>query len=265
MWKRGETRIIVVPLGTLVKDPDTDEVLIEVLEERDYLFLKGGRGGRGNASFKTSLNRAPQHHQPGEEGTERWVRLELKLLADVGLVGFPNAGKSTLISSVSKAQPKIADYPFTTLVPHLGVVKMNDFRSFVIADIPGIIERAHEGLGLGHQFLRHIERTSVLVIVLDVSGFAEHPPFEEYKILLQELDLFSDELLKKPRVVVLNKIDAVSDHAELVKLEKKLQKKGETVFCVSAVARQGLVPLLKMLVDLVEKHRQNFNAVAPQE
>ena len=176
--RNGKDLRIPVPLGTVAKLDETGEVLQEVIEKKDYLVFTGGRGGRGNARFKTATNRTPDYHQPGEPGTECWVRLDLKLMADVGLVGFPNAGKSTLISRVSHARPKIADYPFTTLVPQLGVVKPESSDPFVIADIPGIIEGAHDGRGLGDRFLRHIERTASLLLLLDVSGFSENPPEE---------------------------------------------------------------------------------------
>lgn len=263
--RSGADLFIPVPLGTLIKAEDTQEPLLEVLEPRPYLFLEGGRGGRGNASFKTSRNRAPDYHQPGEAGVEMWVRLELKLMADVGLVGFPNAGKSTLISAVSKATPKIADYPFTTLVPQLGVVKHEDFDPFVIADIPGIIEGAHEGRGLGDRFLRHIERTAILLVLLDASGFSENPPLEEYRMLLKELELYSPPLLDKPRAVALTKLDSVTAESELEEVREELEEQGEAVFAVSAVARSGLGSLLRFLAQAVQQEREaRQNAPEPE-
>ncbi len=261
--RSGHHRFISVPLGTVIKDIETEEILMEVVEEKEYLFLKGGRGGKGNSKFRTSTNRAPEFHQPGEDGIEMWVRLELKLMADVGLVGFPNAGKSTLISSISHAHPKVADYPFTTLVPNLGVVKRSDFDSFVVADIPGIIEGAHDGIGLGDRFLKHIERTAILVFLLDVSGFAEHPPFEEFQILLKELKLFSEALIKKPRMVALNKMDAISDTAEVQEIKYKLEQAGETVFLISGISGTNIEPLLKELADVVKKVRIQRNQIHP--
>ncbi|MGK5093631.1 GTPase ObgE [Deltaproteobacteria bacterium TL4] len=262
--KNGEDVLISVPLGTVITDVDTGEALLEILDNEAYVFLKGGIGGRGNARFKTSTNRAPEYHQPGLPGVEMWVRLELKLMADVGLVGFPNAGKSTLISAISHAHPKIADYPFTTLVPQLGVVKMDQFEAFVVADIPGLIEGAHEGVGLGDRFLKHIERTATLLILLDVSGFAEHPPWEEYKILKHELSKFSPTMMEKSHVVVLNKLDAVSDRSEVLQLKSQLAEAGETVFEISAVTRQGLDELLPFLSKMVKIARQKRAEVDSQ-
>ena len=175
------------------------------------LVAQGGRGGLGNAHFTTSTNRAPRKHQPGEPGEERYLRLQLKLLADVGLVGFPNAGKSTLIARISAARPKIADYPFTTLTPNLGVVTLSDERSFVVADVPGLIEGAHTGHGLGHQFLRHVERTKVLIHLVDVSGASGRDPVEDFDTLQRELGLYAAALLEKPMLVAANKIDALDD------------------------------------------------------
>jgi len=263
--KNGEDCIIPVPLGTVVKNLETQEVLLEVLEQKNYLFLQGGHGGKGNTRFKTSTNRAPEYHQEGEQGEEFWIQLELKLMADVGLVGFPNAGKSTLIRAVSHAKPKVADYPFTTLVPQLGVVKTNDFDPFVIADIPGIIEGAHEGVGLGHQFLRHIERTAILLILLDISGFAEHEPWEEYQILLHELQSFAPHLLDKPRTVVLNKIDTVSDTQEVQELEEKLKEVGETTFMISAVTQEGISNVLQHLVIMIHQAKQKLIAETKEQ
>ena len=254
--RKGKDLHIRVPLGTVVKTIETGEIFLEIVEEKDYLLFAGGRGGRGNARFKTSTNRSPEYHQSGEQGHECWVRLDLKLMADVGLVGFPNAGKSTLISSVSQARPKIANYPFTTLVPQLGVVKINNIDSFVIADIPGIISGAHDGRGLGDKFLRHIERTTSLLLLLDVSGFSENPPQQVYQTLIEELELFSSKLLEKSRAVALTKLDSVSDFEPLDKLQQHLEDSGETVFRVSSVSGEGIQELLRYLGSVVQKERQ---------
>src|SRR5689334_19191725 len=209
---------LAVPIGTLVyeKSRQADEppqLLADLAHEGDrVLVARGGRGGMGNARFATSTNRAPRKVQPGERGEEKFLRLELKLLADVGLVGFPNAGKSTLISRTSAARPKIADYPFTTLTPNLGVVRLSDDRSFVVADVPGLIEGAHRGLGLGHQFLRHLERTKVLVHLVDVSSASGRSPVDDLDTVRRELELFQPALAAKPQLVAANKIDALGTH-----------------------------------------------------
>src|SRR3954469_11049402 len=211
----GEDLELAVPIGTLVyeKSESADEpprLLADLNEEgQRVLVAKGGHGGRGNARFASSTNRAPRRHEPGGEGEQKFLRLELKLLADVGLVGFPNAGKSTLIARISAARPKIADYPFTTLTPNLGVVRLSDDRSFAVADVPGLIEGAHRGLGLGHQFLRHLERTKVLVHVVDVSGAEGRDPVDDLETLRQELRLLQPALAAKPQIVAANKMDAV--------------------------------------------------------
>ena len=206
---------------------------------------RGGRGGLGNAHFATSTNRAPRKFQPGLPGEKRRLRLHLKLLADVGLVGFPNAGKSTLISRVSAARPKIADYPFTTLTPNLGVVSMSGDRSFVVADVPGLIEGAHEGHGLGDRFLKHLERTAVLVHVVDVSGLSGREPAEDLDVLRRELQLFDAGLAAKPQIVAANKMDAATDDAPIAALEARADALGLPFFRISAVAGTGLQPLLE--------------------
>jgi GTP-binding protein len=247
----GNDLDVPVPVGTLVfvHDPNVPGSahpfadLTEVGQR--VLVARGGRGGLGNAHFATSTNRAPRKHQPGEPGEERHLRLQLKLLADVGLVGFPNAGKSTLISRISAAKPKIADYPFTTLTPHLGVVTMSDERSFVVADVPGLIEGAHLGQGLGHQFLRHIERTKVLIHLVDVSGASGRDPVDDLDTIRRELAHYNAALLEKPHLVVANKIDALDDPARLLALETRAGELDLPFFKISAVTGAGLAPLLE--------------------
>jgi GTP-binding protein len=234
----GEDAFIEVPLGTVARDAETNEVLFEVTaHEEQKILIQGGRGGQGNDHFKSPTNRTPRYAQPGEPGEEGWFILELKLLADVGLVGFPNAGKSTLLSAVSAAKPKIADYPFTTLVPNLGIVKYRDERSFVMADIPGIIEGASEGKGLGHRFLRHIERNSMLMFMVPADS---KDIGEEYKILLNELERYNPELLDKQRLLVITKCDLLDEE-----LTEEIRKDLPSVayHFISAVANIGLVGL----------------------
>ena len=243
---------IPVPIGTLVfvKEPDNAEPrqLADLAEEgQRILVAKGGRGGRGNARFVSSTNRAPRRTEPGEQGEEKLLRLQLKLLADVGLVGFPNAGKSTLISRISAARPKIADYPFTTLAPNLGVVTLSDDRSFVVADVPGLIKGAHEGHGLGHQFLRHIERTKVLVHLVDVSGASGRDPIEDFDTILEELRAFSPKVAAKPQIVAANKIDVIDDAAQVKKLERHVRKQDLPFHRISGVTGEGLDALLEAL------------------
>jgi len=239
----GEDVILDVPLGTIAKDAETGEVHFEILEDGETRILtKGGRGGLGNHHFKSSTNQSPRYSQPGEEGLEEWKILELKVFADVGLVGFPNAGKSTLLSVVTAAKPKIGAYPFTTIVPNLGLVPYRGDRSFVIADIPGIIEHAHEGKGLGHRFLRHIERNATLLFMIpcDTDDIKK-----EYAILLNELKEFNSELLDKPRILAITKCDMIDEELkEMIKLE--LPENITTMF-ISSVANQGLVELKDVL------------------
>ena len=251
--RNGKNLYINVPLGTIIKDLETGEVFLEIISIKEYTLFAGGRGGKGNSRFKSSRKRAPQFHQKGESGIECWLQLDLKVMADVGLVGFPNSGKSTFISTISKARPKIADYPFTTLVPQLGVVETKNFNPIVIADIPGIIEGAHLGKGLGDRFLRHIERTKCLILMLDVSGFSEKPPIEEYSTLIKELELYSKKLANKTRLIALTKIDSVNDFEELENFQLFLESKKENVFCISSLSRKGISELINFLELLLKK------------
>jgi GTPase len=247
---------LAVPVGTLVyektADPSQPLVLLADLAQagQRVQVARGGRGGMGNARFATSTNRAPRKVQPGEAGEIKELRLELKLLADVGLVGFPNAGKSTLISRISAARPKIADYPFTTLTPNLGVVQLSGDRSFVVADVPGLIEGAHRGQGLGHQFLRHLERTKVLVHVVDVSGASGRDPVEDLETVRRELTLFQPEFAARPQLVAANKMDAVdmtNDASRVQDLERRASKLGLPFFRISAVTGAGVPQLLEAI------------------
>ncbi len=254
--KAADDIVLRVPLGTVVKDATTGEGLGEIVAEGDRIVLaQGGRGGQGNTHFKSSTNQAPRYAQPGEAGEEREVIFELKLLADVGLVGFPNAGKSTLVSSLSAAKPKIADYPFTTLEPNLGMVYLGDWRSFVIADIPGLIEGASEGRGLGHQFLKHVERNAVLLFCVAADS---EDPGARYQTLLDELGAFSPHLLAKPRVVALTKMDIVGPDLadEWVAEVAATFPEGVELMPVSAVAHIGLDRLKERLWTFVEAERE---------
>jgi len=238
----GKDVIVEVPLGTIAKDAETGEVLAEITEDQqEQILLQGGRGGLGNTHFKSSTNQTPRYAQPGEEGKEGWFVLELKILADVGLVGFPNAGKSTLLSVVSSAKPKIADYPFTTLVPNLGIVQYRDMQSFVMADIPGIIEGAHEGKGLGHRFLRHIERNAMLLFMVPCDSDDINT---EYKTLLSEIEKYNPELLDKKRVLAITKSDMLDD--ELMQEMKKDLPQIPYLF-ISSVAQKGIQELKDLI------------------
>lgn len=252
--KNGEDLIIKVPPGTIVKDAQTSEILADLVEPyQRFIVAKGGRGGRGNARFVSSVNQAPDFAEKGEPGEEKWILLELKLLADVGLIGFPNVGKSTLLSRITAAKPKIADYPFTTLSPNLGVVDMGpEGKSFVVADIPGLIEGAHEGLGLGHEFLRHIERTKLLVHVLDGSGF-EIDPIEGFYKINEELKNFSIKLIEKPQIVAVNKMDLEESRENFPKILERLSKEGYEVIPISGATGFGIKDLINRIVEYLEK------------
>jgi GTP-binding protein len=241
--RNGESIELPVPVGTIVYNRETGEQLFDFTEAgQKFVVARGGRGGRGNARFATATHQAPTEHEDGQPGDEIQLRLELKLLADVGLVGFPNAGKSTLISRFSAARPKIADYPFTTLEPHLGVVQAGE-RTFVMADIPGLIEGAHEGHGLGTRFLRHIERTRLLVHLVDVSDFSGRDPSHDFDVILEELSSFSPTLVEEPMIVVASKIDACQDLSRIAALRGKAERKNLPFFEISSVTGAGLEPL----------------------
>lgn len=251
----GEDFVLVVPEGTVLRNAE-GEIVVDMTGISEYTLLKGGRGGMGNEFFKNSVNQAPDYAQPGEEGQELEVKLELKLIADVGIIGFPNAGKSTLISRISAAKPKIADYPFTTLTPNLGVVKAGDYSSFVVADIPGLVKGAHAGVGLGIQFLKHIERTRLFIHLVDASGLSGRDPVEDYNDINNELKMYDENnadkegffpLATRAQFVVLNKIDALSEN-QLVKLKKQFKEiSGQEPFAVSAVTGVNIKELIQEL------------------
>lgn len=245
--KNGQDEILEVPLGTVAKDAETGEFICEITSDgEEIVLLQGGKGGLGNNHFKSSTNQAPRYAQPGESGKEEWKILELKVLADVGLVGFPNAGKSTLLSVVSAAKPEIANYPFTTLVPNLGIVAYRDHKSFVMADIPGIIEGAHKGKGLGHRFLRHIERNAVLLFMIPADA---DDILKEYQILLNELAQYNPDLLDKERLLAITKCDLLDD--ELMSELKDEFPKDIKVVCISSVSQQGLTELKDEIWKLI--------------
>ena len=248
--------IIHVPVGTVITDEATGETLADLTADgQSQVVARGGRGGRGNANFATSTNRIPTRTEPGTPGEERWLHLELKLLADVGLVGFPNAGKSTLIAAISAARPKIADYPFTTLTPNLGVVSWGEDRSFVVADIPGLIEGAHEGKGLGVQFLRHIERTSFLLHLVDISEWAAEDPVVSYEVMRKELAAYDPSLKSRPSAVVGTKLDIKGDEQRLDRLRTYCKRHRLRFFPISAVTREGLGALISFVGKQVDTLR----------
>lgn len=247
--RKGESCILNVPVGSIIKDVESGEVLADLVNEGDqFVAAKGGDGGRGNCHFATAHNRAPRISEKGWEGEERWLRIELKLLADIGLVGLPNAGKSTLLSRLSAANPKVADYPFTTLQPQLGVLQFEYHPPCIIADIPGLIEGAHEGAGLGHKFLRHIERTRILLHLVDGSAPGEEP-IHQYQVLENELRCFSEELVGRERLVLLNKVDLVEDEAHLAELFAWFKGQKVPVLAISAKEGDGLAALKETLAE----------------
>jgi len=254
--KDGEGHTVRVPVGTQVFDAESNELLFDFTEPgQRYLAAKGGKGGWGNAHFATPVKRAPKYHYNGRPGDERELQLELKLIADVALVGLPNAGKSTLISVISAAKPKIADYPFTTLEPNLGVVDMGDFNTFVVADIPGLIEGASTGAGLGDRFLRHIERTKLILHLVDVSSIHENDVVETYKTINRELKAYDEDLAMRPQIVVATKIDSLDDPDRLEQLRKAAKKDGREFFAISSATRNGVDALVAHLSDRLREMR----------
>jgi GTP-binding protein len=250
----GADLIVRVPVGTQIFDAATGDLLHDLSHDGDrWLAARGGRGGFGNAHFTTSTNRAPRYHQSGSKGEELDLQLELKLLADVGLVGFPNAGKSTFISTVSAARPKIADYPFTTLEPHLGVVDLGDFRTFVIADIPGLIEGAHTGAGLGDRFLRHIERTKLLLHLVDVSSVSGRDAVGDYETVNRELASYNQDLATRPQFVVATKIDALDEPERLESLKQRAEQDGKPFFAISSATGAGVRELVNAMATKLEE------------
>jgi GTP-binding protein len=250
--RNGKDLIIEMPPGTLVKDADTSEVLKDfTAADESYIAVQGGQGGQGNARFKTSTNRTPRYAQPGEDGQNRRLKLELKLLADVGIIGLPNAGKSTLISKISSATPKIGNYPFTTLTPTLGVVETSWSEPFVVADIPGLIEGAHQGVGLGTQFLRHIERTRILIHLIDAEIIDPEHPLDHFKTVNRELKSFNPQLTQKPQIVALNKMDLPGAQAAADAFMAALD--AEPVILISAIKQKGVKKLISRILELLDK------------
>lgn len=252
--REGADVVVKVPVGTQVYDLETGDFFCDLAEDgRRWQAARGGRGGFGNAHFATSTNRAPRYHQEGSPGEERELQLELKLLADVGLIGFPNAGKSTLISTVSAAKPKIADYPFTTLEPHLGVVDLGDFRTFVVADIPGLIEGAHAGAGLGDRFLRHVERTKLLLHLVDVSSVSGRDPVSDYEIINRELAAYDERLAERPQIVVATKLDALDEPERLESLRERAARDEREFLEISSATGKGVRELVQIVARRLDE------------
>jgi len=252
--RNGANLTVHVPVGTQIFEPESGQLIFDLANDgASWLAARGGRGGFGNAHFATSTNRAPRYHQSGSTGEERELQLELKLLADVGLVGFPNAGKSTFISTVSAARPKIADYPFTTLEPHLGVVDLGDFRTLVIADIPGLIEGAHAGAGLGDRFLRHVERTKLLLHLVDVSSLSGRETVSDYETVNRELASYNPELAARPQIVVATKIDALDDPKRLESLRQRAETDGHSFYAISSATGAGIPELISSVAAKLDE------------
>ncbi|NIM91330.1 MAG: GTPase ObgE [Candidatus Aminicenantes bacterium] len=256
--KKGEDLVLRVPVGTVARNKDEPEILYDFLRsDEKYLAARGGKGGRGNASFATPTYQAPREWEAGQPGEERELTLELKLIADVGLLGFPNVGKSTLISKISAAKPVIADYPFTTLIPHLGVVDVDEFKSFVVADIPGLIEGAHLGHGLGIKFLKHVERTKALAHLIDVSPFSGRNPRDDYQTVLKELEAFNPSLMKRPQILVANKIDLLGDERKKLQDVKNLAREEKLpFFAISAKTGKGMKDLVISMAKIVDLEKE---------
>lgn len=263
--RNAEDLLITVPLGTIVKDEESGQIIADLSHDgQQAIVAKGGRGGRGNWHFRSSSNRTPTFAERGEPGEERWLRLELKVLADIGLLGYPSVGKSSILRKVSAAQPEVAAYHFTTLNPILGVVDLSDHRSFVMADIPGLIEGASEGVGLGHDFLRHIERTKILVHVLDVSGMEGRDPIEDYEKINEELRKYSEKLSRKKQIIAANKIDMLGDSDNLERLKAYMDERGQEVYPICAMTGEGLEVLLERLWDLLETYVEEPEEIAEE-
>lgn len=264
--KNGKDLILKVPPGTIVIDEKTGFVIADLIKNKQQAIVaRGGKGGKGNIHYKTSTRQAPNFAEAGDYGEERWVLLELKLIADVGLVGFPNVGKSTILSVVTKATPKIANYHFTTITPNLGVVEEVRGKSFVLADIPGLIEGAHEGIGLGHEFLRHVERTKILIHVVDISGIEGRNPIEDFEKINKELELFNPKLAKRQQIIAANKIDLIEDMSKFYEFEKVMNDKGYKVFPISAATKQGLKELMLYVTELLDKTEDEVEVVEVEE
>jgi GTP-binding protein len=262
----GSDAEVRVPVGTQVYDAVTSELLYDFTKDGErWQAARGGRGGFGNSHFATSTNRAPRYHQEGSPGEERELQLELKLLADVGLVGFPNAGKSTLISVISAAKPKIADYPFTTLEPHLGVVDLGEFRTFVVADIPGLIEGAHQGAGLGDRFLRHVERTKLLLHLVDVSSISGRDAVGDYETINRELAAYDENLASRPQIVVATKTDALDEPERLENLQRRAEQDNRPFYAISSATNEGVRELVNAVARALDEIKERRDAATPEE